>query len=261
LIAPSCPSPAPLRHGAGYWLAGYRAMLRFDLASSREWLIPFLLVQVLMGAGMAVIYGFYLGDMPVRAATFVATGAPTLSVIPLGMALAPSLVAIRKIEGTYDFVWSLPVPRAVAALSSYTLFTLLAVPGFIVTLAIAGWRYHLALSISAGVVPAVLLASLMAASVGFALGHAVPNPGLTNVITNLVIFVVLMFSPIAFPIENFPGWLAAAHRVLPFWHMANIVRDSLTDGLVEAVWRSYLVVGAWTVAAWFLAARAMGRRR
>jgi len=254
-------SPPALRHGAAYWLAGYRGMLRFDLASAREWLIPFVLVQILMGAGMAIIYGFYLGDMPTAAATFVATGAPTLAVIPLGMALAPSLIAGRKVEGTYDFMWSLPVPRLTAALSSYTLFTVLAAPGFAAALAIADWRYDLDLHLTAWVVPAVLLSSLLAASVGFAIGHAVSNPSLVNVVTNLVIFVVLMFSPIAFPIENFPGWLAAAHRVLPFWHMANVVRASLTTGLVEAVWQSCLVLGAWTIGAWLLAAWAVGRRR
>jgi len=199
--------------------------------------------------------------MPPAAATFLATGAPTLAVIPLGMALLPSLIAVRKIEQTYDFMWSLPVPRTATAASSFTIFTLLAIPGFAVSLAVAGWRYDLDLRVSPWIVPAVLLASLMSASVGFGIGHAVPDPTITNVITNLVIFVVLMFSPVAFPIGNFPGWLAGLHRVLPFWHMANVVRDALTDGLVESVWRSYLVLGAWTVGTWLLAAWAVGRRR
>jgi ABC-2 type transport system permease protein len=236
-------------------------MLRFDLVSSREWLAVLFIVQVLMGAGMALIYGFYLGDMPEAAATFVATGAPTLAVIPLGMALSPQLVASRKIEGTYDFVWSLPVPRSMAALSSFVIFTTLAVPGFAITLLIAWWRYDIALHLSWWVVPAVLLTSLMSASVGFAIGHAVANPAFTGVITNLIIFMVLMFSPIAFPIENFPGWLAAAHRVLPFWYMANVVRASLTEGMVASVGISYAVLGAWTLGAWLLAGWAVGRRR
>lgn len=253
--------PAVLRRGIPYWLAGLKAMLRFDLASSRQWLLIVFVVQVLMGAGMALIYGFYLGDMPPLAATFVATGAPTLAVIPIGMVMAPQAVASHKIEGTYDFVWSLPVPRPMAALSSYLIFTALSLPGFAVTLAIAGWRYDLDLHITLWVIPAVLLTSMMAASVGFAVGHAVPDPAITGVITNLIVFVVLMFSPIAFPIDNFPGWLAAAHRVLPFWHMANVVRASLTTGLVEAVWQSYLVLGTWTAGAWLVAAWAVGRRR
>jgi len=250
-----------LRRGPGYWLAGYRWMLRFDLASSRSWLASFVIVQVLMGAGMAIIYGFYLGDMPPAAATFLATGAPTQALVPLGMAMLPSLIAVRKIEGTYDFMWSLPVPRTATAASSFTIFTLLALPGVAASLGVAAWRYDLDLRVSPWVVPAVLLVSLMAASVGFGVGHAVPDPGITNLITNLIIFVVLMFSPVAFPIENFPGWLAAAHRVLPFWHMGNVVRDSLTDGLVPAVGTSYLVLGAWTLGTWLLAAWAIRRRR
>lgn len=260
MTAPALPHLA-LRRGPGYWLAGYRSMLRFDLASSRSWLAIFGVVQILMGAGMAIIYGFYLGEMPREAATFLATGAPTLALVPLGMAMLPSLIAVRKIEGTYDFMWSLPVPRTATAGSSFTIFTLLALPGVAVSLGVAAWRYDLDLRVSPWVVPAVLLVSLMAASVGFGVGHAVPDPGITNVITNLIIFVVLMFSPVAFPIENFPGWLAAAHRVLPFWHMGNVVRASLTDGLVPAVGTSYLVLGAWTLGTWLLAAWAIHRGR
>lgn len=250
-----------LRHGPAYWLAGYRAMLRFDLASSRSWLPTFAVLQVLMGAGMVIIYGFYLGDLPPTAITFVATGAPTLALIPLGMALLPSLIASRKVEGTYDFMWSLPAPRSATAASSFTIFTLLALPGVAISLAVAAWRYDLNLAISLWVVPAVLLAALMSTSVGFGIGHAVPDPTITNVITNLLIFVVLMFSPIAFPIENFPGWLAAIHRVLPFWHMANVVRAGLTEGLVTSVAWSYLVLAAWTGGTWLLAAWAIARRR
>jgi ABC-2 type transport system permease protein len=248
------------RHGPRRWLHSYGAMLRLDVAGSRDWLFSFLLVQVLMGAGMAIIYGFYLGDMNTPAATFVATGAPTLSIIPLGMALLPSLVSMHKLEGTYDFVLSLPVPRTVAALSSLTVFTLMSVPGLAVTLLVANWRYDIDLHVSATVVPAVALASLMATSVGYGIGHVIPSPRITNLITNLTILMVLMFSPIAFPIENFPGWLADVHRVLPFWHMANVVRDALTDGLVANVARSYLVLGLWTVGGWAMAGWAVGRR-
>ncbi len=249
------------RSGPRYWLHSYGAMLRFDFTGSREWLPAFLLVQTLMGAGMAIIYGFYLGRMTTPVATFVATGAPTLSIIPLGMALLPSLVSSHKLEGTYDFVLSLPVPRMTGALSSLTVFTLLSVPGFAIALAVANWRYDIDLHVSMAIIPAVALASLMATSVGYGLGHAIANPQITNLVTNLIIFLVLMFSPIAFPIQNFPGWLASAHRVLPFWHMANVIRGALTNGLVPNVARSYEVLGLWTVGSWALVAWTMGRRR
>ena len=95
---------------------------------------------------------------------------------------------------------------------------------------------------------------------GWGVAHAIPDPRMTNLLINLVIFVALLFSPIAFPIENFPDWLAAAHRVLPFWHMASVIRAGLTEGLVENTAGHYAVLAAWTVGAWALAAAVVGRR-
>lgn len=250
-----------VRRGPAYWGRGYTMMLRFDALSLREILPFFVIIQTLMGAGMAIIYGFYFDDLPPAAATFIATGAPTLAIIPVGMTLVPIVVAQHKWDQTYDFLWSLPVPRLATALSNTTIFTLLAVPGFTVTLLVAGWRYDLDLAVSWAVVPAVLLTALMAVSIGWTVAHAITDPRITNLLVNLVIFVVLLFSPIAFPIENFPGWLAAVHRVLPFWAMAQVVRDALTDGLVADVGRHYAVLTAWTAAAWIAGARIVGRRR
>ena len=51
--------PASKRSGAGYWLASLRVMLRFDLGRARGWAAMMVLIQVLMGAGMAVMYGFF----------------------------------------------------------------------------------------------------------------------------------------------------------------------------------------------------------
>jgi ABC-2 type transport system permease protein len=85
-------------------------------------------------------------------------------------------------------------------------------------------------------------------------------PRVTNLIGNVLIFFVLLFSPIIVPISQFPDWLAAIHRVLPFHYMAVVIRDGLTTGLVTDVAQAYLVLSAWTLGSWLLAARAIGRR-
>lgn len=250
-----------VERGVRHWLRGFGAMMRFDAIGLRATLPLIAVIQVLMGAGMAIIYGFYFAEIPPTAATFIATGAPTLAIIPVGMALVPGVVMQHKLDQTYDFLWSLPVPRLAMAASNFVLFTGVAIPGVVVSLTVAAWRYDLDLAISWAVVPGVLLAALMANSVGFGFAHAIPEPRVTNLITNLIIFGVLLFSPVAFPIANFPDWFASVHRVLPFYHMANIVRAGLTEGLVQDVTRSYAVVAIWTVGAWALAAWAVGRRR
>ncbi len=42
--------------------------------------------------------------------------------------------------------------------------------------------------------------------------------------------------------------------------MAVVIRDGLSVGLVADVGRAYLVLGAWTLGSWLLAARMITRR-
>ena len=83
----------------------------------------------------------------------------------------------------------------------------------------------------------------MATSVGYTQGHA-SHPLVSNLIGNVTIFFVLLFTPIVYPIEQQPDWLATLQPGLPFHHMAIVIRDSLSAGLVSDVGTSYLVLGA-----------------
>ena len=261
VVAPAMVPALGLRGGPAWWIRSYLLSLRFDVSSQRTWLPLSVALQVLLGAGMAIIYGFYVPNLPKAAVLYLVTGAPTISMIPIGLVILPSLISSQKTEGTFDFLWSLPIPRPVGVASTLTLGTLIAIPGIVTTLAIASWWYDVHLSISWMVVPAFLLAALMAASVGLGMAHAVRNPVVTNLITNVLVFVVLLFSPISFPLSQFPTWLANVHQVLPFYHMAVVIRASLSDGLVTDVGTSYLVLAAWTLGGWLAAAWVVGRRR
>ena len=247
------------RSGLSYWLRSYVMMLRWDLVSLRMWLPMFVVVQVLTGAGMGIIYGLYYPEVSPVVALWIATGAPALALIPIGFLMVPSGVGMQKIAQTYDFTWSLPVPRTTAAVSTFTIFTLGAVPGMVAALLVAWWRYGIGLTISPLIAPAVLLVALMATSVGYAQGHAT-DPRASNLIGNLVMFFVLLFSPIVYPIQQLPDWLAKIHLGLPFYHMSVVIRDGLSEGLVTDVGNSYLVLAAWTIAAWAVAAWIVGRR-
>lgn len=250
-----------VRHGVRHWAASYAAMLRFDLAAQRNWLPMFALMQVLFGAGMAIIYGFYIGHLPAGTALFIVSGSPALAVLTAGLIGVTMMVTERQQAGSWDFIWSLPAPRSAAVASSFTVFTLLSVPGIVATLALAAWRYGLTLTVSPMAVPALLLSSLMATAVGFAMAQLIARPVVTNAIVNALIFVVLIFSPVEFPISRLPLWLADVHRVLPVYYLGQVLRASVTQGLVSDVALSYAVVAAWTAAACAGTAWAVGRRR
>jgi ABC-2 type transport system permease protein len=251
----------PVRRGPIHWVSSYVAMLRFDLAAQRNFLPMFLIMQVLFGAGMAIIYGFYIGHLPPGAALFIVSGAPALAMLTAGLMGVEMMVTERQQAGTWDFIWSLPAPRSAAMASVVTVFTLLAIPGIVVTLALADLRYGISLSVSPMVVPAMLLSSMMATSVGLSMALLINNPMVTNAIMNAMIFIVLIFSPVQFPISRLPLWLADVHRVLPIYYLAEVLRASLTRGLVSDTGLSYAVLSAWTLAAWAATAWVVGRRR
>lgn len=183
-----------------------------------------------------------------------------LTLVTIGLVLGPQLIAQQKAEQTYDFLWSLPVPRTTAALAWVTTNLILGVPGMAVALVVALLRYDLELHVSPAIVPAVFLTLFTGTMIGYALAHAIGNPLLIGAITQLTIFLILGFSPINFPAEQLPGWLAALHRWLPLAPMADTVRAALTLGVVEEVTRSYLVLGAWAVVATGATALVLGRR-
>ncbi|HZP51316.1 ABC transporter permease [Actinocrinis sp.] len=250
-----------VRRGVRYWIDSYAAMLRFDLAAQRNWLPMFALMQILFGAGMAIIYGFYIGHLSKDAALFIVSGSPALAVLTAGLIGVVMMVTERQQAGTWDFIWSLPAPRSAAVASTFTVFTLLAVPGIVATLALAAWRYGVTLTVSPMAAPALLLSSVMATSVGFTMAQLVARPLVTNAIVNALIFVVLLFSPVQFPISRLPLWLADVHRVLPIYYMGQVLRASVTRGLVSNLALSYAVLAAWTAVAWAGAAWAIARRR
>jgi ABC-2 type transport system permease protein len=155
----------------------------------------------------------------------------------------------------------LPVPRLTLALASLTVWILVALPGMVLALISASAWYDLGLRISPLLLPAALLTVLVATSVGFAFAHALPHPTLIALITNILVFGILMYSPINYPAERLPAWLQAVHQFLPIQHSAIVMRGALIEGMGEAQGRSYLILGVWTVVAWAITLWVLNRRR
>lgn len=235
-------------------------MTRWELGSLRLLLPLIVALQVVIGGGFALGIGLFFDEMPARNALFLATGVAVVTLITVGMVLGPQLVSNHKIAGTYDFLWSLPVPRTTQAAAWLTVNIIIAIPGMVAAVAIADWRYDLTLRVSPSIVPAVLLTISTATLIGYAFAHAIRKPMITNLITQLLIFVILGFSPINFPPENLPGWLQTVNEWLPFQHMAAVIRDSLTDGVFVGVGMSYLILVLYTGVSAFVAAWVIGRR-
>lgn len=249
-----------VRRGPGHWWRSYGAMLRWTLVQQRILFAAIVFSQILMGVGSVLMYRMYLGDVDPVTAAYLVAGIPTLSIIPVGFLMVPIVVMQEKFRGTFEFTWSLPVPRMVPVAATFSVFVALGLPVAALATWVAAGSFGVDLTAAWTVVPAAVLVSLMATAVGYGMAVAIPEPRLTNLITNVVVFLVLLFSPIVIPIERFPDWAAAAHRVLPFFHMANLLRSELTTGLTSGVAVSVAVLVAWTIVGWMLVGWIVTRR-
>jgi ABC-2 type transport system permease protein len=242
------------------WLRSYLLMTSWETRKLRVYLPWALFVQVLVGGAMVVGLGFLIGELPPEVALYLVCGVTVVSMITIGMVMSPQLIAQQKMEGTYDYIWSLPVPRTATVASNLTVNTIIALPGLATSLLLGSWRYDIELEPSPILLPATILILVTSASIGMALAHAVPNPMVIGVITQIVVFVILLFSPINFPPERLPDWLATLHAYLPFQHSANVMRAGVAGTLASDVGRSFTILGAWAVAAWGLTVWVVGRR-
>lgn len=249
------------RTGAANWLRSYAAMLRWELANVRL-MVPLLVVaQMVMGAGIVLGFGLLIPSLPPTTAAYLVTGAAVVTLVLVGAGVGPQLVAQQRMEGSYDFMWSLPVPRSAATVAWLTLNALIAVPGMVAALVAGALRFDVVFDVTLMIIPAVLITITTGTLLGYALSHSIPKPEVTMVISQILIFVIFGFSPISFPAENLPAWLATTHDYLPFVHMANTIRDALVDGLAADVTRSYVVLGIWSVVSAGVAAAVLRRRK
>ena len=221
---------------------------KWELLSLKS-ILPFIVViQLIIAGGTVYGLGYLFPQIDPLSAKYIVTGAVTMTLIALGLTLAPQHIAQMKEKGTFDYLWSLPVPRLVFLASDFVVWTAVAAPGVVAALVIGSHRYDFALDPRGSIVPAFLLVALTSVTLGMSIAHLSPSPMFTGILTNVIVFSLFLFSPVNFPAERLPEWLQSVHRVLPIVYMADLVRGTATSGLTDHVARAAAVVGVWCAA-------------
>jgi ABC-2 type transport system permease protein len=241
------------------WFRSYGLMLKWVFLSNRPWLMMNLVVQVCIAVAFIFGMSYFYPQITPAIAKYLTIGAPTIILLTVGMVMVPQIVAQMRTEGTFDYIWSLPVPRMVhiAADSTNIFGTML--PGIVLAVFLGAIRFDFSLSISPLIIPAVIMIAMCSTFLGYTMAFAVPKPMMVNVLTQIIIFIVMMFSPVMFPAENLPQWLQTVHNFLPIKYMADLTRGTLTD-LPANLELAFGVVGAW-LAVGFTATNLLVRRR
>ena len=241
-------------------LRSYRLLLTWQLLRLKMFLPILIVVQALFALGIVIGYPLLFPELDRTTILFLATGAPAISLIIVGLAMVPQVVSQAKTEGTFDYMRSLPIPRLVYLLADLTIWLIIVLPGVSVSIAIAVVRFGLDVQISPLVVPVFLLVALSASSVGYAIASVLPQMA-ANVLSQVLVVFVLMFSPLMFPPERLPDWLASVHAVLPIQSMGEVIRGTLATNVFPLNAGPLLLLAAWAAAGFGLTYAAMIRRR
>jgi ABC-2 type transport system permease protein len=218
-----------------------------------------MIVQGLFAFGIVTGYPLLFPEIDSGTILFLATGAPAITLLTMGLVAVPQVVAQAKQEGSLEYVRTLPVPRMAFLFADLTVWTGIVLPGVVFAVVVAAMRFGLPISASLAVVPVLLLVALTAACVGYALASVLP-PMVAGILSQVLVVFVLMFSPLNFPAERLPDWLRAIHSVLPIQAMGESIRGSLAPSVFPLEAGPLVLLSAWCVASFCLAFVAINRR-
>lgn len=240
-------------------LRSYALLVTWQALRLKMYLPLAIAVQALFAFGIVVGYPLLFPELDQQTILFLATGAPAISLITMGLVAAPQVVAQARTEGSFDYMRSLPVPRLLYLLADMTVWLAIVLPGVVFAIGVAVVRFGLPLEVSPLVVPAMLLLVLTTTSIGYAIASLLPQM-LANLATQVLVVFVLMFSPLNFPADRLPDWLAAVHAVLPIQAMGEVVRGTLAGGSFPLRLEPFLLLGAWCAVSLAITGRVLTRR-
>lgn len=236
----------------------YGLLLWWQILRLRQQMVIIVVIQVVLALGIVYGLAFLIPNIDSRSALYLATGAPTLTLLILGLTVVPQEVSRSKQTGQAAYLATLPVPRLAPPAAEVSFWLLAQLPGTALALVVASLRFKFALDFSVLAIPAILLVAFAAASVGYALAMLL-KPELASQLGSFIAIVILLYSPINFPADRLPNVLQIIHKVLPVEYMADLVRWSLTGIVDKGIGLVFAVVTAWCaaglVASWRVAAR------
>ncbi len=223
-------------------------------------MLPLLVVvQAFLAIATVLGFGLVIGDPPPEQALYLATGAPTITLVMVGLVMTPQMLSQARTEGSLDWMRTLPVPRPLFLVSDLLVWTLIALPGMVLGILTGVLRFDVDLSVAPWFLPAALLVSLTAAAVGYGMASLL-RPALAMLMSQVLVFVILLFTPVSYPSDRMPDWLRTAHEWLPFEPMAQLIRSGLASDAFSMPGRSLVVLLAWSAAALAGATWALRRR-
>lgn len=258
VVPPRSATIAPVQVSVG---TSFLTLARWSLASIGAMLPLIVVIQAALAAGIVIGFGFLIPGITPESALFLASGAPTILLLTIGLVIVPQGVSRARASGELDYQRALPVSRPLLLLVDLMVWILIALPGVAIGLVVAWLRYDVAFTFDWPLLILVsILVTAMATSVGYAIAVALPAM-LAQLLSQVLVFFVMLFSPITFPASQLPEWFRSLHAVLPIQPAADLLRAGVAAEAFPADGRDLLVLASWTALGLVVTFLALVRRK
>jgi ABC-2 type transport system permease protein len=188
-----------------------------------------LLLSVLMPAAMVfglARIGNGLGDA--TSLLYIVSGAAVFAVATEGIGTLAQRIGMLRKDGMMVYYASLPIGRASFLAAMVSARLLLVAPGLVTPVVAAIVLYDADFSLTPALLPVLLVTCLALSAFGLAIGTLVSNMDLIVIITNLLVFVLLLAAPVLIPAESLPVALRVLGYLLPPTYAADALRHALS---------------------------------
>ncbi|MGZ6268434.1 MAG: ABC transporter permease, partial [Candidatus Limnocylindrales bacterium] len=124
-------------------LRSYRLLVTWQAMRKKSYLPLMMAVQTLISLGIVLGYPLLFPTIDRTSSYLVATGAPAISMIMVGLVALPQTIGEQKSEGSLAYMRSLPIPRLAYLMADLTVWLGIVIPGVVLGILVGAWRFGL----------------------------------------------------------------------------------------------------------------------
>ncbi len=162
---------------------------------------------------------------------YVISGAAVFAVANDGLYVLASRIGLMRRDGQLLYYSSLPINRGALFIALIGARLLITLPGMLIPLVFGAWLYDLPLIFSPWLLILFPVSALALSVMGMLLGSVIESLDILYMLTNLLLFILVMGAPIFIPVHMLPLPLQIIGYFLPPTYVANALRDSLTGNI------------------------------
>jgi ABC-2 type transport system permease protein len=209
-----------------------------------HWMLLFSLVLPL-----AMVFGFArIGGITPDAQRllYVISGSAIFAATQDGLHGLAVRIGTMKQSGQLIYYMSLPSSRVAFVIAMVFARLVRTLPGMIAPILFGTWLYGLNFNFSPWIVLVLPLTALTMSAIGMALGSLIDDPELTQVVVNLLLFILVTMAPVFTPISALPWPLQILGYCFPPTYAADAIRHILSNEFGVAFYTDLIVLIAMT---------------